>query len=352
MKTISIVSPCFNEELNVEECYDTIRRLFETELKGYRREHVFCDNASTDRTPEILREIAARDPNVKVILNARNFGPLRSTFNGVLATTGDAVMLFVPVDLQDPPELIPRFVELWEQGNEVVYGIRAERDEAILMRSVRKAYYRVLSRFSDVVTPPDVGDFQLVDRKIVEAMRQIDDAYPFMRIMTFECGYKAVGVPYRWRARRRGVTKNSLARLFDQGMNGLVTFSTAPIRLVLLAGTVVAILSILYAIATLVYSLVYFRQLAPPGIPTIIVAMFFFGGVQMLVMGLLGEYILAIYAQVRRKPLVFERERLNFDVPPSNAAAVEAHTEAETALSGTAGAQSAASASSSASESR
>lgn len=312
MKTISIVTPCFNEELNIRECHAAIKALFDNELKDYRREHVFCDNASTDRTVEILREIAAVDADVKVILNARNFGPLRSNYNGVMAASGDAVLLFMPADLQDPPELVPRFVELWEAGNELVYGIRKIREEGVLMRTLRGLYYRLLTGLSDLSLPPGVGDFQLVDRKVVDAMRHIEDAYPFMRMMTFECGFKAVGVPYKWVERRRGVSKNSLLQLVDQGMNGLVTFTLAPLRLVLFVGFVVAGLSIAYAFVNLVLGLVYFRSLAPPGVMTIITAVFFFGGVQLFSIGILAEYVLAIYGQVRRKPVVFERERINF----------------------------------------
>lgn len=312
MKTISIVTPCFNEELNIRECHAAIKALFDNELKDYRREHVFCDNASTDRTVDILREIAAADGDVKVILNARNFGPMRSNYNGVMAASGDAVLLFMPADLQDPPELLPRFVKLWEAGNEVVYGIRQIREEGVVMRTLRGLYYRLLTGLSELSLPPGVGDFQLVDRKVVDAMRHIEDAYPFMRMMTFECGFKAVGVPYKWVERRRGVSKNSLLRLVDQGMNGLVTFTLAPLRLMLFVGFVVAGLSIVYAFVNLVLGLVYFRSLAPPGVMTIITAVFFFGGVQLFSIGLLAEYVLAIYGQVRRKPVVFERERINF----------------------------------------
>jgi glycosyltransferase involved in cell wall biosynthesis len=273
---------------------------------------VFCDNASSDRTVEILREIAAADPDVKVILNARNFGPMRSNFNGVMAASGDAVLLLMPADLQDPPELLPRFVKLWEEGAEIVYGIRQTREERALMRTLRGLYYRLLTGMSEFSLPPGVGDCQLVDRKVVDAMRRIDDAYPFMRMMTFECGFKAVGVPYTWVERRRGVSKNSLLHLVDQGMNGLVTFSLAPLRFVLFLGFAIAGLSLAYAFVSLVLGLVYFRTLAPPGVMTIIVAVFFFGGVQLFSIGILAEYILAIHGQVRRKPVVFERERINF----------------------------------------
>jgi glycosyltransferase involved in cell wall biosynthesis len=315
-KTISIITPCFNEEDNVRDCYEAAKALFTSELKDYAREHIFADNCSSDRTPDILRELAASDRSVKVIFNSRNFGPLKNTFNGVMASSGNAVLLFLPADLQDPPELIPQFVRLWEQGYEIVYGIRATREESWLMRAVRKAYYGLLTRFSEVQISPGVGDFQLVDRRVVEAMRQVRDDNPFMRIMTFECGGRSIGVPYTWRARKKGTSKNRISALIDQGLNGLVSFTTAPLRLGLLVGFLISFLSILYAFANFVVSLIYYQQLTEPGIMTLIMAMFFFGGVQLFFMGMIGEYVLAIYGQVRGKPVVFERERINFDKQP------------------------------------
>jgi polyisoprenyl-phosphate glycosyltransferase len=316
VKTISVITPCYNEELNIRDCYEAVRRVFDDKLQGYRREHIFCDNASEDRSVEILREIAAADKSVRVIVNARNFGPLRNTYNGVMSAGGEAVLLFMPADLQDPPELIPDFVKLWEAGNEIVYGIRAVREEGRVMRSIRNAYYRVLTRFSEIKVPPGVGDFQLVDRRVVEAMRRVRDGYPFMRMMTFECGGRAVGVPYTWRERKKGLSKNRAAALIDQGINGLVSFTSAPLRFGLFAGFVISLISIAYSIINFLIGLILYQRLAEPGIVTLIVAMFFFGGVQLFFMGMIGEYVLAIYGQVREKPVVFERERVNFDAPP------------------------------------
>jgi polyisoprenyl-phosphate glycosyltransferase len=316
MKTISIVTPCYNEELNIQDCHDAVRKLFDNELKTYRREHIFCDNASTDNSAVILRSIAAQDPRVRVILNARNFGPLRNTFNGVMAATGDAVLLFLPADMQDPPELLPEFVKLWEQGYEIVFGIRATRDEGWLMRNFRNAYYRILIRFSEFKVPPGVGDFQLVDRRVVDAMQRVKDNYPFLRMMTFECGGRSVGVPYHWRTRKKGVSKNKIAALIDQGLNGLVSFTTAPLRLSLYIGFGLAILSLLYSIFNLVIGLVRFQTITEPGVMTLVVAFFFFGGVQLFFLGVIGEYVLAIYGQVRERPVVFERERINFETQP------------------------------------
>lgn len=312
MKTISVVTPCYNEELNVQDCYEAVRQVFHDHLPGYRREHIFCDNASTDSTADILRRIAAEDSDVKVIINARNFGPLKNTFNGAMTASGDAVQLFLPADLQDPPELLPDFVKLWEQGYEIVYGIRAVREESWLMRKTRGLYYRMLTRFAEVSVPPGVGDFQLVDKRVLHAMRRVRDSYPFMRMMTFECGGKAVGVPYTWRARAKGLSKNRLTALFDQGLNGLVSFTTAPLRLGLFAGFILSLLSLGYAFFNLILGFALRGNIAEPGIMTIIVALFFFGGVQLFFMGMIGEYILAIYGQVREKPAVFERERINF----------------------------------------
>jgi glycosyltransferase involved in cell wall biosynthesis len=315
VKTISVITPCYNEELNVRDCYEAVRRIFDERLGGYQREHIFCDNASDDQTVAILREIAERDKAVRIIINARNFGPLRNTYNGVMASKGDAVLLFLPADLQDPPELIPDFVRLWEAGNEIVYGIRATREESRIMRAIRGAYYRVLTRFSEIKVPPGVGDFQLVDRRVVEAMRCVRDSYPFMRMMTFECGGRSIGVPYTWRERKKGFSKNRAAALIDQGLNGLVSFTSAPVRFGLFAGFLISFLSIAYAVINFLIGLIMYRQLAEPGIVTLIVAMFFFGGVQLFFMGMIGEYVLAIYGQVREKPVVFERERVNFDRP-------------------------------------
>jgi glycosyltransferase involved in cell wall biosynthesis len=310
-KTISVVTPFYNEEQSIVECVEAVRTVFREKLPEYQLEHIFCDNCSTDGTLEILKRIASRDPSVKIIVNSRNFGILRNTFNGVLATTGDAVVLFMPVDMQDPPELIPEFVRYWEDGYEIVYGMRTRREEPFLFKMARKAYYRLLSRLTYVDYPPDAGDFQLVDRKVLNAMKLIDDAQPFMRLMTFDVGFRSKGISYTWRARKHGVSRNRLSQMFEQGLNGIISFSGAPVRIALLAGFSMSLLSICYAFAVVVLALLG-RIDSPAGIPTLISALFFFGGVQLFFLGVIGEYILAIYNQVRRKPLVVERERVNF----------------------------------------
>lgn len=311
-KLISVVTPCYNEEASIVRCYETVRDILTKELPDYDYEHIIADNASQDRTLELLRDIAARDPRVRVIVNSRNFGPMRSHFNALLTARGDAVVVFVPADLQDPPELIPQFVRLWEQGNEVVYGIRAVREESVVMRTIRSIFYWLVANSSNFKIPQNAGDFQVIDRKVLRALRQFDDQYPYIRGMIFYCGFKAVGVPYTWRKRREGKSKNFLPNLFDQGLNAWLTFSNLPLRMAMIAGISIAMISLLYGLAVFGAYLFTQQRLSEPGIATITIALFAFSGFQLFFLGLLGEYIGAINSRTRGHPRVVERERINF----------------------------------------
>jgi len=311
-RLISIVTPCYNEELNVRACRDAVQHIMQTELPGYDYEHIFCDNASRDATPRLLRQMAAEDSHVKVIFNSRNFGPFRSLFNGILSTSGDAVVCFLPADLQDPPEMIPQMVRHWESGCEVVYGIRGKREEGLLLRSIRRLYYKTVSNLANIDIPMNVGEFQLVDRCVIEALRGFDDYYPYIRGMIASCGFTSASVEYTWKARPRGFSKNRFYHLIDQGLNGLISFTNIPLRLCMFFGFFMAALSFLYGFVTLALNLILSRPLAPSGIATLIVAVFFFSGLQLFFFGVLGEYVGAIHAQVRKRPLVIERGRLNF----------------------------------------
>jgi glycosyltransferase involved in cell wall biosynthesis len=314
MKTISVISPAFNEEDNVRECHERVRAIFAERLPDYRLEHIFADNASTDRTAEILRKMAADEPSVKVIFNARNFGPFRSMFNALRYATGDAVLVFLAVDLQDPPELIPEFVHHWEQGIEVVAGARKNRQEAWWLRFSRSVFYRIVNGLSDFELPPDVGEFQLVDRKVWAAMMRHEDYYPYVRGIIASVGFKRLIVPYDWGVRRRGKSKNNLPRLIDQALNGIFSFTNAPLRFCIYLGFAIAVLCLVYG-AFSVFAFLFAPASAPRGIPTLIAALFFLSGIQMIFIGVLGEYVTSIHSQVRRRPLVVERERLNIDSP-------------------------------------
>jgi glycosyltransferase involved in cell wall biosynthesis len=310
MKKISIVSPAYNEEDNVRECYEAVRVLFEGPLSGYEREHIFADNASTDTTADILREIASTDHHVKVILNSRNFGGSRSLYNALRYATGDAVLVFLAVDLQDPPQMIVEFVRLWESGVEVVAGARAVREESFALRIGRGLFYRLINLLSDIDLPVNVGEFQLIDRKVWEAVIQRDDHYPYIRGIIASVGYRRVIVPYTWKARTAGSSKHNFSRLLNEALNGIFAFTNAPLRLCTYLGLVLAIFCLLYAFGAIV---AYFIApgTAPPGVATLIVSLFFLSGIQLAFIGILGEYVTSIHAQVRRGPMVIERERIN-----------------------------------------
>jgi glycosyltransferase involved in cell wall biosynthesis len=322
MKTISIVTPCFNEADNVEACRDAVAALFApgAPLAGYAREHIFADNDSSDGTQDILRLLAANDPSMKVILNARNYGPFRSNFNALRAATGDAVVVFLPADLQDPAEMIPEFVKLWEGGVEVVAGARVNRQESLALRTCRAIFYRTVRSFSDIDIPVNVGEFQLLDRKVWEAVVSHDDHYPYIRGIIASVGFRRVIVPYTWAARRSGISKNNLPRLVDQALNGIFSFTNVPMRLCTFAGITMAMLCMIYATASVGLYFIW-PNLAPRGMMTLIVALFFLSGIQLAFMGILGEYVTSIHAQVRKRPLVVERERLNMEAVSMDAAA-------------------------------
>lgn len=314
-KLISVITPTLNEQDNVEACVREVARVFGTALPGYRLEHIFADNASTDGTVAKLREIARANPHVKVIVNSRNFGAEASQLNAIRWAKGDAVVVMIPADLQDPPSLIPEFVRLWEAGNKVVYGVRVTRDDSKALAVFRTAFYGVLNRIADVPIPKDVGDFRLLDRAVVNALRRFDDRRPFLRGLIASCGFSPVGVPYEMKARWRGKSKMNFARLIGVGLNGLIAFSSVPLRVCLTAGFGIAAASLGYSLVAFVINLIYYREVAAPGIATLIVALFFFGGVQLFFLGVLGEYVLAIHNQVRRGPLVIEAETINLDAP-------------------------------------
>ena len=310
MKTISVITPCYNEEVNVEICAAELKRVME-QLPGYDYEHIFADNASTDSTLIKLREMAAKDKHVKVISNSRNVGPFRNMWNGMKSATGDVVIPQLAADLQDPPSVIPEFVKNWEAGFLVTYGVRAKREEALIVRMARGIYYRIIKKFAAAVIPLNSGEFLLADKKVIDSILAVDDQYPYIRGLIAQTGVKSTSVSYTWVKRERGKSKNNFIALIDQAINGFVSTSRVPARLALLGGFILSFLGVAYALFTIIMVLTSSGS-APVGIPTIIVGIFLMGGVQLLFLGLIGEYILSIHGQVRRTPPMFEIERINF----------------------------------------
>jgi polyisoprenyl-phosphate glycosyltransferase len=308
---ISIITPCFNEELNVEICAQEVKSIMTSKLPEYDYEHIFADNASTDTTLAKLKEIAGRDPRVKVISNSRNVGPFRNMWNAMKSASGDGVIPLLPADLQDPPSVIPELVKLWEVGNLVVYGVRKNRQESIFMRACRNLYYRIIKKFASAVIPLNSGEFLLADKRVIESILRVDDQYPYIRGLIAQTGVKSSSVPYTWVRRERGKSKNNFISLIDQAINGFVSTSRLPARFALFGGFLLSLFGILYSIFTAVSVLLSSKHV-PIGIPTVIVGIFLLGGIQLLFLGIIGEYVLSIHGQVRRNPPMFEVEKINF----------------------------------------
>ena len=309
-KLISVVSGCYNEEENVRECYEQVKKVFQ-EIGRYRYEHIFIDNASTDGTAAILRQIAAQDKNVKVIINARNFGHIRSPYHAMVRARGDAVVSVVS-DLQDPPGLIKDFIKKWEEGFLVVIAVKAESDESPLFFAIRKLYYEVVARLAEIELNKNATGFGLYDRRFVAIMAEIDDPYPYFRGLVSEIGFPVAKIPYHQPTRKRGITSNNFYRLYDMAMLGITNHSKVPLRLATMLGFAVSFLSLCVAMGYLVFKLLYWNSFQL-GLAPLEIGLFFFGSVQLFFIGILGEYIGAIHTQVQKRPHVVELERINFE---------------------------------------
>ena len=309
-KKISVSTNCFNEVGNIRELYNRIRAVFEKHPE-YDWEIVIADNRSTDGTRELLREIASEDKRFKVILNSNNFGHIRSPMNALFHTGGDAVVIMCS-DLQDPPELIHDFLRKWEEGYQVVCGVKPESKENPLMFAVRRFYYWLLSRFSETEQVRNFTGYGLYDRKFVEAFRKFHDPYPYFRGMIGEIGFRRIEIPFVQEMRKHGKTKNNFFTLYDMAMTGFVNHTKLPLRMAVFTGFFIAICSLLVAIAYLVYKLCFWSTFQL-GLAPLVIGLFFFSAVQLIFIGIIGEYIGAIWTQVKNKPLAIEEETINFD---------------------------------------
>ena len=308
-RLITVVTPCYNEEGNARELYTAVRRVFEG-MPQYRYEHIFIDNASKDATAEILRALAAADENVKVILNARNFGQIRSPYHALLQAQGDAAIVMA-CDFQDPPEMIPTFIERWESGYRIALGVKESAEEHGFFYAVRARYYSTLARISDTQIVQQATGFGLYDRAVINALREIDDPYPFFRGLLAEIGYPIAQIPFRQPLRKRGVSSQNFYTLYDIAFLGIVSHSKVPLRLATMLGFALSAFTLLVAIAYLLYKLLFWNSFQV-GIAPVVIGFFFVSSVQLLFIGIVGEYIGSIWTQVRKHPHVFERERLNF----------------------------------------
>ena len=307
---VGLVLPCYNEEGNVEELHERLVKVFEG-LPDYTFEMLFIDNASTDGTVAKVKALAARDPRVKLIVNARNFGHIRSPFHGMMQAAGDCVIVMC-TDLQDPPEMIPQFLEQWRHGASMVLGQKRTSQESPSFFALRGLYYKVARAIAEVPLLEHVTGFGLYDRRVVEIMRGFADPYPYARGMIAEIGLPYVTIPYDQPLRTRGITKNNFYTLLDLALLGITSYSKTPLRLATILGFVLSGLSLAVAVGFLVLKLVFWYSL-PAGYAPAVIGIFFLGSVQIFLIGLLGEYVSAALTQVRHRPLVVERERLPRD---------------------------------------
>jgi glycosyltransferase involved in cell wall biosynthesis len=310
MKKISVSTSCFNEEGNILEFHRQVTEAFKQLSGKYDYEIVIADNDSTDATPQLLRDLAAQDSRVKVILNTRNFGPDRSGYNAFLQGTGDAVVAMA-ADLQNPPSMIIDFVAKWEQGYKVVVAVKTGSREPRAIRAMRSLYYRTLAKFSNVELVSHFTGFGLYDRQVVEILRSLSDPYPYFRGLIADIGYEPAIVEFVQPARKHGESKSNLLYLYEEAMLGITSYTKLPLRLATGLGFLAALASLVIGAFYLIYKLAFWSSFSL-GVAPLAIGLFFFSSVQLMFLGILGEYISMIYVQVLHRPLVYEKERLNF----------------------------------------
>jgi polyisoprenyl-phosphate glycosyltransferase len=308
-KTISIVTPCFNEEENVENLFSAVKKIFQ-KYPEYIFEHIFIDNASTDNTANVLRKMAASDKQVKVIVNLKNFGHIRSPYYAFLQAKGDAVIMMA-ADFQDPPEMINDFIKAWENGSEIVIGIKNKSKENPLMFLTRRLFYWLSAKMSETEYIQNFTGFGLYNKKFVDALRSLDEPYPYFRGLVAKFGSNIKEITFTQPRRKAGKTKNNFYTLYDIAMLAFVNHSKLPIRLASFIGFTGAFISFIVGLAYLLYKLIYWNSFSI-GMAPIVVGFFFVSSIQLLFIGIIGEYIASIYTQVKKEPLVIERERINF----------------------------------------
>ncbi|MCQ2505520.1 MAG: glycosyltransferase, partial [Saccharofermentans sp.] len=311
MKKISILIPCYNEELNVEPMAQALTEMFAKDLPNYDYEILFIDNDSKDLTRPKLRKLCENDKHIKAIFNAKNFGQFNSPYYGILQTTGDCVVSMV-CDFQDPIELIPQYVHEWENGYKIVIGIKTSSKENKVMYFLRSCYYKLIKKFSDVEQIEHFTGSGLYDKDFVQVLRDLNDPKPFLRGIVAELGYERKEIPYEQPQRRAGKTSNNFYRLYDAAMLSITSYTKVGLRIATIGGAMLSALSLVAAFVYLILKLVWWNEF-PAGMAPVLIGMFVLGSVQLFFIGLLGEYILSINDRVMKRPLVVEAERINFE---------------------------------------
>ena len=314
---ISIITPCFNEEGNVLKCHESLKKVMAESLPDVTYEHIFADNCSKDDTVKLIRTIAANDLHVKLIVNSKNIGAPRNIYRALARARGKVVIPMLPADLQDPPSAIPEFYREWQKGYLIVFGKRAKRQEILMMRLLRTSYYRIIKKFAATDIPINSGDFMMIDRKVVNVLLDLKEKNPYIRGLVAQVGAKSTSVQYEFGKRQYGKSKATPFVLLDLAINGLISTSRLPARLALLTGFFLSFLGVLMGLWSTLAVLFDSSQIGT-GIPTIIVTLFFIGGIQLFFLGLIGEYVLSIHGQIRPDPDAFDLETIGFGQKDEN----------------------------------
>jgi dolichol-phosphate mannosyltransferase len=306
---ISICIPVFNEERNIEPLYEALMPVMQQVRDRYDFELLFTDNHSTDRTFELLAGLARRDPRVRAIRFSRNFGFQRSIVTAYSYARGDAAVQ-IDCDLQDPPSLILDFLQKWEAGYRVVYGVRTTRQEGWWMNATRKTFYRLIDSLSEEPLPLDAGDFRLVDRQVLNELLKFEDNQPYLRGTIAALGFDQIGIPYSRGERRHGESKFSFGQLIGLALDGILNHSVVPLRIATYLGLLISVATSLGIVTYGIRRLVFGKDW-PPGFATIIIAILGSLGLNALFLGIIGEYLGRIYRQVKRRPLTIVERELN-----------------------------------------
>jgi len=309
MTKISIVTPTYNEEQNIKKLCEDIKTGLEKINCEY--EHIIIDNASTDNTIKILKEICSKDKKIKVIINSKNYGHIRSPFYGLLQTNSDATILMAS-DFQDPIDLIPKYIEEWKNGKKIVLGKKTSSEENKIKYYFRNMFYNFLNKISDFELPINTTGAGIFDKSVIEKLKKINDPYPYFRGLIAELGEEITTIEFKQPIRKSGTTKNNIFTLYDIGMLGVVKHSRKPLRFMTLLGFIASVISLFVGIIYFIYKLIFWDSFSL-GIAPIVIGIFVVSSIQITLLGLIGEYIGIILLHQRNMPLVIEKERINFD---------------------------------------
>jgi len=310
---ISIITPCYNEEENVEECAFELKKIMQKYLPSISYEHIFIDNSSTDLTFTKLCSISKNDKRIKIVRNSRNVGSMRNVWEGMKYCSGNYIVPCLAADLQDPPQHIPEMYKSLKASSAlIVYGVMVDREEKFFLKKLRQYYYIFIAKLSETPIPLNHGEFLIADSKVVKSLISSDDQFPYVRGLFAQTQVKSVAYPYKRVKRLRGKSGENFVTLVNHAINGFISTSTLLPRLITGTGIVIATSSVLVGVFNLVGFLTNNQQAVSKGIPTILISMFFLSGIQLLFLGILSEYIQAIYRQVRRAPAVFPIDMINF----------------------------------------